>query len=141
MSKQDVIEVEGKVLEALPNAMFQVELENGHKVLAHVSGKIRMNFIRILPGDKVTIELTPYDLTRNSSADPEKVRYRTGYHHLAICVGDRKDVDDLMKKFDAAGVIVVSGARTTGDGYYEAVVVDPEGNEIEVIAEHDDFRD
>lgn len=62
MSKQDVIEVEGKVLEALPNAMFQVELENGHKVLAHVSGKIRMNFIRILPGDKVTIELTPYDL-------------------------------------------------------------------------------
>ena len=64
MSKQDVIEVEGKVLEALPNAMFQVELENGHVVLAHVSGKIRMNFIRIQPGDKVTIELTPYDLTR-----------------------------------------------------------------------------
>ena len=64
MSKQDVIEVEGKVLEALPNAMVQVELENGHVVLAHVSGKIRMNFIRILPGDKVTIELTPYDLTR-----------------------------------------------------------------------------
>ena len=64
MSKQDVIEVEGKVLEALPNAMFQVELENGHVVLAHVSGKLRMNFIRILPGDKVTIELTPYDLTR-----------------------------------------------------------------------------
>ena len=64
MSKQDVIEVEGKVLEALPNAMFQVELENGHVVLAHVSGKISMNFIRILPGDRVTIELTPYDLTR-----------------------------------------------------------------------------
>ena len=64
MSKQDVIEVEGKVLEALPNAMFQVELENGHVVLAHLSGKIRMNFIRILPGDKVTIELTPYDLSR-----------------------------------------------------------------------------
>ena len=64
MSKQDVIEVEGKVLEALPNAMFQVELENGHVVLAHVSGKIRMNFIRIYPGDKVTIELSPYDLTR-----------------------------------------------------------------------------
>lgn len=64
MSKQDVIEVEGRVLEALPNAMFQVQLENGHTVLAHVSGKIRMNFIRILPGDKVTIELTPYDLTR-----------------------------------------------------------------------------
>lgn len=64
MSKQDVIEVEGTVVEALPNAMFQVKLENGHIVLAHVSGKIRMHFIRILPGDKVTIELTPYDLKR-----------------------------------------------------------------------------
>ena len=64
MSKQDVIEVEGKVLEALPNAMFKVELENGIVLLALVSCKIRMNFIRILPGDKVTIELTPYDLTR-----------------------------------------------------------------------------
>lgn len=64
MSKQDVIEVEGTVLEPLPNAMFKVELVNGHKVLAHVSGKIRMNFIRILPGDKVTVELSPYDLTR-----------------------------------------------------------------------------
>jgi translation initiation factor IF-1 len=64
MSKDDVIEVEGKVLEPLPNAMFQVELANGHKVLAHVSGKIRMNFIRILPGDRVTVELSPYDLTR-----------------------------------------------------------------------------
>lgn len=62
MSKEDVIEVEGTVVEALPNAMFQVELENGHVVLAHVSGKMRMNFIRILPGDKVTMELTPYDL-------------------------------------------------------------------------------
>jgi translation initiation factor IF-1 len=64
VSKEDVIEVEGKVLEPLPNAMFQVELANGHKVLAHVSGKIRMNFIRILPGDRVTVELSPYDLTR-----------------------------------------------------------------------------
>ena len=64
MSKADVIEVEGKVVEKLPNAMFQVELENGHKVLAHISGKLRMNFIRILPGDKVTMELTPYDLNR-----------------------------------------------------------------------------
>ena len=64
MAKEDVIEVEGTVLEPLPNAMFQVELENGHKVLAHVSGKIRMNFIKILPGDKVTVELSPYDLTR-----------------------------------------------------------------------------
>ena len=64
MSKEDVIEVEGTVVEALPNAMFQVELENGHIVVAHVSGKMRMNFIRILPGDKVTMELTPYDLNR-----------------------------------------------------------------------------
>ena len=64
MSKEDVIEVEVTVVEALPNAMFQVELENGHVVLAHVSGKMRMNFIRILPGDKVTMELTPYDLNR-----------------------------------------------------------------------------
>lgn len=64
MGKDDVIEVEGTVLEPLPNAMFRVELANGHKILAHVSGKIRMNFIRILPGDRVTIELSPYDLTR-----------------------------------------------------------------------------
>ena len=64
MSKEDVIEVEGTVVEALPNAMFQVELENGHVVLVNVSGKMRMNFIRILPGDKVTMELTPYDLNR-----------------------------------------------------------------------------
>ena len=64
MSKTDVIEVEGKVLEKLPNAMFEVELENGHVVLAHISGKLRMNFIRILPGDKVTIELSPYDLDK-----------------------------------------------------------------------------
>lgn len=64
MAKDDVIEVEGTVIEPLPNAMFRVELENGHKILAHVSGKIRMNFIRILPGDKVTVELSPYDLTR-----------------------------------------------------------------------------
>ena len=64
MSKADVIEIEGVVVEKLPNAMFQVELENGHKVLAHISGKLRMNYIRILPGDKVTIELSPYDLTK-----------------------------------------------------------------------------
>ncbi|ACX52596.1 MULTISPECIES: translation initiation factor IF-1 [Ammonifex] len=64
MSKQDVIEVEGTVIEPLPNAMFRVELANGHKVLAHVSGKIRMHFIRILPGDRVLVELSPYDLTR-----------------------------------------------------------------------------
>ena len=64
MSKQDVIEVEGVVVEALPNAMFKVKLENEHIVLAHVSGKMRMNFIRILPGDRVTLELTQYDLNR-----------------------------------------------------------------------------
>jgi len=64
MAKDDAIEVEGTVLEALPNAMFQVKLENGHQILAHISGKMRMNFIRILPGDKVTVELTPYDLKR-----------------------------------------------------------------------------
>ena len=64
MSKTDVIEIEGTVLEKLPNAMFKVELENGHQVLAHISGKPRMNFIRIIPGDKVTIELSPYDLSK-----------------------------------------------------------------------------
>jgi len=64
LSKDDVIEVEGTVIEALPNAMFQVEIDNGHRVLAHISGKLRMNFIRILPGDRVTLELSPYDLTR-----------------------------------------------------------------------------
>lgn len=64
MSKADSIEVEGTVLEKLPNAMFRVELQNGHVVLAHISGKLRMNFIRILPGDKVTIELSPYDLSK-----------------------------------------------------------------------------
>jgi len=64
VSKSDVIEVEGVVTESYPNAMFEVELPNGHKVLAHVSGKMRMNYIRIYPGDKVTIELSPYDLTR-----------------------------------------------------------------------------
>jgi len=63
MSK-DIIEFEGTIIESLPNAMFRVELENGHMVLAHISGKIRKNFIRILPGDKVKVELTPYDLTR-----------------------------------------------------------------------------
>ena len=64
MSKEDVIEVEGVVKEALPNAQFKVELSNGHEILAHISGKLRMNFIRILPGDKVTVELSPYDLSR-----------------------------------------------------------------------------
>jgi len=64
MGKKDVIQVEGTIVEALPNAMFRVELETGHKVLAHISGKMRMHFIQILPGDKVTVELSPYDLSR-----------------------------------------------------------------------------
>ena len=62
MSKEDVIEVEGTVVEAMPNAMFRVEIQGGHQLLAHISGKLRMNFIRILPGDKVTLEMSPYDL-------------------------------------------------------------------------------
>ena len=64
MSKDDVIEMDGKVVEALPNAMFRVELSNGYMIIAHISGKMRQNFIRIYPGDKVTVELSPYDLTR-----------------------------------------------------------------------------
>ena len=64
MSKEDVIVIEGVVVEALPNAQFLVELTNGHRLLAHISGKLRMNFIRILPGDKVTVEISPYDLTK-----------------------------------------------------------------------------
>lgn len=64
MAKDDVIEVDGTVVETLPNAMFKVELENGHQILAHISGKLRMNFIKILPGDKVKLEMSPYDLTR-----------------------------------------------------------------------------
>jgi translation initiation factor IF-1 len=71
MAKEEAIEVEGKVVEPLPNAMFRVELENGHRVLAHISGKMRMHFIKILPGDKVTVELSPYDLTRG------RITYRT----------------------------------------------------------------
>ncbi len=64
MSKQDMIEIEGTVIDALPNATFQVELENGHRILAHISGKLRMHYIRILPGDKVTVEMSPYDLSK-----------------------------------------------------------------------------
>ena len=64
MSKSDVVEIEGTVIEKLPNTMFRVKLENGHEVLAHISGKLRMNFIKIVPGDKVTLELSPYDLTK-----------------------------------------------------------------------------
>ena len=64
LSKEDVIEIEGTVVESLPNAQFRVELPNGHQILAHISGKLRMNYIRILPGDKVTVEISPYDLTK-----------------------------------------------------------------------------
>ena len=71
MAKEEAIEVEGRVIEPLPNAMFRVELENGHRVLAHISGKMRMHFIKILPGDKVTVELSPYDLNRG------RITYRT----------------------------------------------------------------
>ena len=71
MAKEEAIEVEGRVIEPLPNAMFRVELENGHRVLAHISGKMRMHFIKILPGDKVTVELSPYDLSRG------RIIYRT----------------------------------------------------------------
>ncbi len=72
MAKEEAIEVEGIVLEPLPNAMFKVELENGHKVLAHISGKMRMHYIKILPGDKVRVELSPYDLTRGRITYREK---------------------------------------------------------------------
>ena len=71
MAKEEAISVEGKVMETLPNAMFRVELENGHKVLAHISGKMRMYYIKILPGDKVTVELSPYDFSRG------RITYRT----------------------------------------------------------------
>ena len=74
MPKEETIEVNGKVNENLPNAMFRVELENGHKVLAHISGKMRMHFIRILPGDRVTVELSPYDLTRGRITYRYKMR-------------------------------------------------------------------
>ncbi|MCX5918299.1 MAG: translation initiation factor IF-1 [Deltaproteobacteria bacterium] len=72
MPKEDAIEVTGTVMETLPNAMFRVELENGHRVLAHISGKMRLHFIKILPGDKVTVELSPYDLTRGRITYREK---------------------------------------------------------------------
>ena len=77
MSKQDVIEVEGTILESLPNAMFQVKLENGHVILAHISGKIRMNFIKILPGDRVTVELTP-------------VRFKSWKNYLSVQITKRQ---------------------------------------------------
>ena len=104
MSKADVIEVEGTVVEKLPNAMFQVELENGLQILAHISGKLRMNYIRILPGDKVTIEMSPYDLTKGRIIwrDKEALTFSTllaimlngrffgnGKHFPFLCVKNR----------------------------------------------------
>lgn len=71
LAKEESIQAEGKVVESLPNAMFRVELDNGHKILAHISGKMRMNYIRILPGDKVTVDMSPYDLSRG------RITYRT----------------------------------------------------------------
>lgn len=71
MAKEESIQAEGTVVESLPNAMFRVELDNGHKILAHISGKMRMNYIRILPGDKVTVDMSPYDLSRG------RITYRT----------------------------------------------------------------
>ena len=84
MSKQDMIEIEGTVVEALPNATFQVELENGHKILAHISGKLRMNYIRILPGDKVTVEMSPYDLTRG------RITWRCRLAKFWLCKQDNR---------------------------------------------------
>ena len=94
MSKADVIEIEGTVVEKLPNAMFQVELENGHQVLAHISGKLRMNFIRILPGDKVTIEMSPYDLSKGRIIWRDKYErihradslFVKKYHRQRVCL-------------------------------------------------------
>ena len=95
MSKEDVIEVEGVVIEAMPNAMFLVEIQGGHRLLAHISGKLRMNFIRILPGDKVTLEMSPYDLTKG------RITWRK------MCIRDR-----LKKQLYAAGVPQIEIERT-----------------------------
>ena len=76
MAKSDMIEVEGTVVEAMPNTTFQVDIGNGHTILAHISGKLRMNFIRILPGDKVTVEMSPYDLTRRSEEHTSELQSR-----------------------------------------------------------------
>ena len=85
MSKSDVIEIEGTVVEKLPNTMFQVELENGHRVLAHISGKLRQNFIRILPGDKVTLELSPYDLSKGRIIWRDKQEKTGKSYKKAVC--------------------------------------------------------
>ena len=92
MAKEDMIEVEGTVIEALPNAMFQVELANGHKVLAHISGKLRMNFIKILPGDKVTLEMSPYDLSRG------RITWRSKQAGVGRCLPPRQEVQNMKVK-------------------------------------------
>ncbi len=84
MSKADVIEVEGVVVEKLPNAFFKVELENGHQILATISGKLRMNFIRILPGDKVTIEMSPYDLSKGRIIWRDKIKKYVDFHKVSV---------------------------------------------------------
>ena len=90
MAKEEGIVVEGTVIEPLPNAMFRVELENGHKVLAHVSGKMRKFFIRILPGDQVTVELSPYDLTRG------RITYRRGSNQQKLSLERRRRLSHLV---------------------------------------------
>ena len=96
MAKADVIEVEGVVVDKLPNAMFKVELENGHQVLGHISGKLRMNFIKILPGDKVTIELSPYDLTKGRIVWRDKLKnacilWKQVLYYQGLSVFERRD--------------------------------------------------
>ena len=90
MAKDDVIELEGTVVEALPNTMFQVDIGNGHIILAHISGKLRMNFIRILPGDKVTVQMSPYDVTRGRITWRSKCA-RCAPAHPSVCVPLRRD--------------------------------------------------
>ena len=122
MSKQDVIEVEGTVTEAYPNAMFQVELPNGHKILAHISGKLRMNFIRILPGDKVTIELSPYDLTREESPGAARRKPITAteeneHESETVCKADLRKVQDHQAEgasWSSARIPSTSSVRAKG---------------------------
>ena len=98
MSKADVIEIEGVVVEKLPNAMFQVELENGHRVLAHISGKLRMNFIKILPGDTVTLELSPYDLSKGRIIWRDKERRRSSSMKVRSSVKPMCDKCKVIKR-------------------------------------------
>ena len=114
MPKEEAIQVEGTIIEPLPNAMFRVELENGHKVLAHISGKMRMHFIKILPGDKVTVELSPYDLTRGRITFRSKSKQES-YTRRIPNTGDVMKVRASVKKmcseckvFKRKGVVRVS---------------------------------